>query len=395
MLRTIDIDQLQPGMYVNQVVEQTGRLKIKSKGLVKQRSSINALKTKGVIKVEVDDSKSEGVTSTDKIAGAKTVVKTETPAKTTSLEEQFAGASKLYEKAKNVHRDYLQKMAEDQTVELDTLYDLSHQIIDSVFEAPNALSCLSLLQRSDEYLLEHSLNCTILMAMFARHLDYTADEIEELCLAALLMDVGMANVPHDIISKTEPLTKTERDIITSHVDIGLDIAERCGDVSHFVRDIIFNHHERVDGSGYPDAKSADQISQVSRMAAIVDSYDAMITKRVHQAAITPTAALKKLLIDPGYDQQLVQQFIQCMSVHPVGSMVKLTNQRLAIVIKPNKTKPLHPLVATFYHLKSNHFAETKIVDLSKSNESIETSVRPEEFGVSLPKFLKKVFVGTL
>jgi HD-GYP domain-containing protein (c-di-GMP phosphodiesterase class II) len=395
MLRTIDIDQLLPGMFVNQVIEQTGRLKIKSKGLVKQHETISALKIKGVIRVQVDDSKSEIISSADEVAVPAKVVKSSTPAKNASLEEQFAGATKLYEKAKDVHRDYLQKMADDQTVELDTLYDLSHQIIDSVFEAPNALSCLSLLQRSDEYLLEHSLNCAILMAMFARHLEYTADEIEELCLAALLMDVGMANVPHDIISKTDPLTKTERDIITSHVDIGLDIAERCGDVSHFVRDIIFNHHERVDGSGYPDAKSAEEISQVARMAAIVDSYDAMITNRKHQVAITPTSALKKLLIDPGYDQQLVQQFIQCMSVHPVGSLVKLTNERLAIVIKANKVKPLHPLVATFYHLKSNHFAETKIVDLSKSNESIETSVRPEEFGVSLPKFFKKIFVGTL
>lgn len=395
MLRTIDIDQLQPGMFVNQVIEQTGRLKIKSKGLVKQHASINALKTRGVLRVEVDDSKSEVAATTDEVAGVKKVEKTVTAAKTASLEEQFAGATKLYEKAKDVHRDYLQKMADDQTVELETLYDLSHQIIDSVFEAPSALSCLSLLQRSDEYLLEHSLNCAILMAMFARHLDYNAEEIEELCLAALLMDVGMANIPHDIVSKTDPLTKTERDIITSHVDIGLDIAERCGDVSHFVRDIIFNHHERVDGSGYPDAKSAEEITQVARMAAIIDSYDAMITIRTHQAAITPTAALKKLLVDPGYDQQLVQQFIQCMSVHPVGSMVKLTNDRLAIVIKANKIKPLHPLVATFYHLKSNHFAETKLVDLSKSNESIETSVRPEEFGVSLPKFLKKVFIGTL
>lgn len=395
MLRTIDIAHLKPGMYVNQVVEQTGHLKIKSKGLVKQQSSISALESKGVIRIEVDDSKSLVVTSADEVVVEKKAEKTAAPPKKISLEEQFAGATKLYEKAKDVHRDYLQKMADEQTVELETLYDLSHQIIDSVFEAPNALSCLSLLQRSDEYLLEHSLNCAILMAMFARHLDYSSEEIEELCLAALLMDVGMANIPHDIISKTKPLTKTERDIITSHVDIGLDIAERCGDVSHFVRDIIFNHHERVDGSGYPDAKSAKDISQVVRMAAIVDSYDAMITQRTHQAAITPTAALKKLLIDPAYDQQLVQQFIQCMSVHPVGSLVKLTNDRLAIVIKLNKIKPLQPLVATFYHMKSNHFAETKIVDLSKSNESIETSVRPEEFGVSLPQFLKDIFIGTL
>lgn len=392
MLRTISIDQLKPGMYVNQVIEQSGRLKVKSKGLVKQSETISALKVKGVLKLEVDDSKSivEQVDKPD--PPAKTA---SSRAKKTPLKDQLAHANKLYSKAKTIQRDYLEQFADNQTVDLDDLSDLSHQIIDSVFDAPNALSCLSLLQRSDEYILEHSLNCAILMAMFAKQLGYESHDIEELCLGALLMNVGMANVPTDITHKPTSLTKTEQDIVSTHVDVGLDIAERCGDVSYIVRDIIFNHHERVDGSGYPDAKAADDVSQIARIAAIVDSYDAMISTRVYQAAITPTSALKKLLIDPGYDQELVQHFIQCMSVHPVGSLVKLSNDRLAVVIKSNKNKPLEPMVATFYHMKSNHYAETKIVDLSKSNETILTSVRPEEFGMNLTQFLREVFLGTL
>ncbi len=389
MLRELSIEELQPGMYVNDVIEQSGKLKIKKRGLVKTQQTIDSLAMQGVLKIQVDDSKSE-IEDPDPLPSEdpNPVKKPEKP-----LTDQLTQANKLYAQAKDIQRGYVERIRNEDTIDLEGLYDLSHCIIDSVFEAPNALSCLALLQKTDEYLLEHSLNCSILMAMFARHLEYDKDLLEELSLAGLLMDIGMANIPEDIINKKDKLTKTERDIISTHVDIGLDIVERCGDVSEVVRNVIFSHHERLDGSGYPDALRGDDINTYIRMAAIVDSYDAMTTKRAHQKAVTPTAALKILLKDADkYDQMLVQQFIQCMSVHPVGSLVKLNNDRLAIVLRTNSRAPLQPLVATFYHIKSGHYAETRMLDLSKVPEEIESAVRPEEFGLNLTKFFTQAFL---
>lgn len=390
MFREISIDELQPGMYVNDVLKQSGLLKIKKKGLVKTQKTIDALGKQGVLVVQIDESKSqlpavesETIPEPQKPAAKKPVK---------SISDQLTQANKLYEQAKGIQRDYVDRIKNDQAVDIESLYELSHCIIDSVFEAPNALSCLALLQKTDEYLLEHSLNCSILMAMFARHLELDGELIEELSLAALVMDIGMANIPEDIINKKSALTKNEHDIITTHVDVGIDIVERCGDVSDVVRDIIFSHHERLDGSGYPEGKQDEDISTYVKMAAIVDSYDAMTTKRAHQKAMTATSALKSLLGDKRYDQTLVQQFIQCMSVHPVGSLVKLSNERLAIVLKSNPRAPLQPMVATFYHVKSGHYSETKMLDLSKVSEEIESAVRPEEFGVNLTKFFQQVFL---
>ena len=390
MLRVIGVDELLPGMFVNNVIEQTGSLKIKSRGLVKTDKAISALIQQGVLKIEVDDSKSK--LSEEKPAEAPTNNK---KTKQQPINEQLSTANQLYSKAKEIQRSFIENIRNDGAADLDGLYDLSHCIIDSVFEAPNALSCLALIKKSDEYLLEHSLNCSVLMAMFARHMTLDTEVVEDLSMAALLMDVGMANIPEDILNQPGTLSEQEMEIVTTHVDIGLDIIERCGDVTDLIREVMFNHHERLDGSGYPDAKSDDDISIYANMAAIVDSYDAMTSKRPYQSAQTPTAALKALLGDPRYDQGLVQKFIQCMSVHPVGSLVKLTNDRLAIVIRANKKAPLQPTVATFYHLKSSHYAETKVVDLSKVSEDIEASVKPEEFGLNLNKFFRDVFISSL
>lgn len=392
MFREINIDELVPGMYVNDVIKQSGLLKVKKKGLVKTQKTIDALNKQGVLVLQIDESKSQVAEepATEEVPATKMAKgKPEKP-----ISEQLTQANKLYKKAKDIQRDYVERIRNDQNVDLDSLYELSHGIIDSVFEAPNALSCLALLQKTDEYLLEHSLNCSILMAMFARHLKFDSATIGELGLAALVMDIGMANVPEDITSKTAKLTKNELDIISTHVDVGLDILERSGDVSEIVRDIVFSHHERIDGSGYPDAKQGDDISIYVNMAAIVDSYDAMTTNRPYQKAMTATAALKSLLRDQRYDQTLVQQFIQCMSVHPVGSLVKLTNDRLAIVLKANPKSPLQPIVASFYHVKSGNYAETKMLDLRKATEEIESAVRPEEFGINLTKFFQQVFLPT-
>lgn len=391
MLQQLDIEKLVPGMYVDNVVKQTGKLKIKSKGMVKTQAAIQGLKDKGVLIVEIDPSKS--VLNEDTVTTPPVPKKKEKPQK--SISEQLSSADKLYDQALTTQSGFIKKIKSEHTTELTKIHDLSLDIIDSVMDAPNALSCISLLKKSDQYLLNHSLNCSILLTKFAKHLELPSEVVDELSFSGLLMDVGMANIPEDITYKKGALTSQERDIVTTHVDIGIDIVERCGDVSDIVREIVFNHHERMDGSGYSNNKSAESVSQYVKMAAIVDSYDAMVSNRPYKLGVTPPVALKSLLTDDRYDPILVQQFIQCLGVHPVGSVVKLTNDKLAIVIKANKTNPLKPMVAIFYSIRSNHFAENRILNLSRSDQEIVASVKPEEFKINLSKFFSDVLIHKL
>lgn len=391
MLQVISVEELRPGMFVNNVVEQTGTLKIKSKGLVKSDKSIAVLKQKGVVSIEIDLSKSHQTVTAETSAEEETTTKLTKSEPKRSVGEQIQAADLAYNKARDIQRDFFQSMKEEGRADLDIMHNLSHKLLNSVLEAPSAMTCIALLRKTNEYQLEHSLNCSILLGMFGKHLNMDASLVEELSFAGLLMDVGMANVPADILESPDPLSALDKEIVSTHVDVGLDLVERSGGVSDLVRDIIFNHHERVDGSGYPDQKSAANISEYVQMASIVDSYDAMTSPRPYRKSYTPTMAMKKLMQDEGYDKTLVQQFIQCQGVHPTGSLVRLTNGKLGIVVKPNAKFPLEPTVVVFYNLKSNHYEETKTLDLRRSNAEIAASVKPEEFGLNLTKFFKEVF----
>lgn len=389
MLKHIAIDELQPGMFVNQVVEQSGTLRMRSKGLVKTQGAIDALKAKGILVVEIDTDKSNLPVTHE---AAK---KPEQPAaKSAPLSHSDAlnQANDLYNQALSIQGTFIDELKSGAGRDVTPVVELSKSIIDSVFDNQDALSCLTMIKDADSYLLEHSINCSILMSMFANHLGYDRDTIEQACLGALLMDVGMSSIPEELRYSKESLSKSDWELVKTHVDIGVELVEQCGDISDLALNVIAQHHERNDGSGYPNSLEKDAISVFARMAAIIDSYDAMISKRPHQESIAPAAALKRLVKQPALDQELVNQFVQCVGVHPVGSLVRLKSGKLGIVSQAGKTDLLSPVVMTFYSTNSGHYNEIKRLDLSKTDDEVVSGVRPDDFGINLPKFFREVFI---
>lgn len=380
-------------MYVNLVTQQNGDIRIKSRGLVKTPEMLQLLADKGVQELEVDLAKSQlshPIPSEDDSES--------TPSKSKpkrSEHAQLEAAHSIYKDAKKIQKNFLRKIKTGEPTDIGSIKELSADVVDLVFENTNAISCLTLFKDADDYLLEHGVNCSILMAMFAKYQGFDKQLIEELSVAGLLMDVGMVSMPEDILQKESKLNKEELDIIRTHVDIGVEYIEQSGDVSDLLIDIAAHHHERIDGSGYPAGKSGDEISVFARMAAIVDCYDALTSNRPYRNAFAPTSALKQLMAkETGkLDQTLVQQFIRCLGVHPVGSLVKLSSQKLAIVVSANQQDPLSPRVMTFYSLTAGTYSESKFVDLSKVDTEIEACIRPEEFGINLNRFFHDVFLG--
>lgn len=393
MIQIVSIDQLQVGMYVTLVTQQLGDIRIKSRGLVKTAKMLDLLKSKGVLELEVDLAKSK-LTDIQQTPDASTPDTPPSKPKR-SEHEQIEAAHAIYVDAKKIQKEFLASVKTGQPADIGSIKDLSADVVDLVFENPNAISCLTLFKNADDYLLEHGVNCSILMAMFAKYQGFDKQLIEELSVAGLLMDVGMVSMPDDILQKESSLNKQEIDIVHTHVDIGVEYIEQSGDVSDLIIDIAAHHHERIDGSGYPAGKSGDEISVFARMAAIVDCYDALTSNRPYRNAYAPTSALKQLMAkETGkLDQNLVQQFIRCLGVHPVGSLVKLSSQKLAIVVSANQQDPLSPRVMTFYSLTAGTYSESKFVDLSKVETEIEACIRPEEFGINLTRFFHEVFLG--
>ena len=157
-------------------------------------------------------------------------------------------------------------------------------------------------------------------------------------------------------------------------------------------DMIVNHHERLDGSGYPRAIQGDKISRPARIMAIVDVYDAMTADRPHQDGDEPINALRYLLANKQmFDAELVQHFIKCLGVHPVGTIVKLTNDRLALVLEGNKLNPIKPKIKLFYNAKHSHHITPKNIDLSEHTHDIKilASVKPLDYQINLSRLLKE------
>lgn len=434
MIKSISISELTIGMYVENVVKQKGNVRIKSRGLIKTQSILDALKSKGILEIEVDFAKSrlpENHTSTktesermldsnntvannprtDSIPSESGAVSSSvTMSKSIKIpqveqsqsknadsaaqhQQALEEADKLYSQAKNVQKSFVDQLRSGSTPNVDDLNNLSQDIIESVFDNADALSCLLMLKDSNEYLVEHAINCAILLAMFARAKDMSEAEVEDLTNAGLLMDVGMTSLPRDLVAKTSKLSEAEWATMKTHVDIGIEIAENLVDPSPIVLDVIANHHERINGSGYPKAKTASEISIYSQMAAIVDCYDAMISDRHHRPSVTATAALQELERDETLDRELVKEFINAIGLHPVGSLVELNSKNLGIVSKRNLEHPLDPTVMIFYSLETQLHTNVQRVDLREADDHIVTGVRPEEFSMNLGKFFKKVFLS--
>ena len=304
-------------------------------------------------------------------------------------------ASDLYENAVSIQSSFIKSLKNGAPKDLSPMESLSHSLIESVFDNKDALSCLTMIKEADQYLLEHSINCSILAGIFCEFLGYDRDTIEQVSLGTLLMDIGMSSLPEDVRVSTDTFSNDDWEVMKTHVDIGIDLIEQCGDISDLSLQIIEQHHERMDGSGYPKGLMGDDISEFARIAAIVDAFDAMTSNRTHKDSITPMQALKRLTATENLDQELVKQFIQCIGVHPVGSLVRLKSGKLGIVSKANPKDPVNPQVMTFYSVTSQHFNEVKRIDLSLYEDEIVSGVRPEEFNLNLPKFFKDVFINQI
>ncbi|GMM83618.1 HD-GYP domain-containing protein [Pseudoalteromonas sp. MTN2-4] len=406
MLVSLPISELQPGMFVDSVCKQRSdaKIKIKSRGMVRDQAIIAQLLSKGVMELKIDFSQSdidvpekylpeakEESKAPEKVVNSAIKKSVKPAVAEKSLEQEFAMAIQQFDQ----HSQQLKSLYNDLTIgaklDVSLLNQVSNEIVDSVLRNSNAMAILSRLKDKDGYNWRHMINCTILMSVFAKYLGIKNEQIQQLALGAMLHDVGHTKLPQGIINKTENLNELEFKALKKHVVQSLGLVKGESGISPLVMDMILNHHERVDGSGYPRGLSGSKISKPARMMAIVDVYDAMTSERPHQNGEEPIHALRYLLANKHqFDAQLVQKFIKCLGVHPVGTIVRLTNDRLALVLEGNKQSPMKPKVKVFYNTKHKHHITGKDLDLHAVEDEIKVvaSVRPSDYELNLSRLLR-------
>ena len=268
-----------------------------------------------------------------------------------------------------------------QKLKLEPAYEISEKLAAALETNPYVLLALTTLRDPQDYLAQHSVSFGILLAHFARSIGYQGN-LADIIYSGLLHDIGKATLPSAILLKPDKLTPIESNKLQRHVVSTHKALTAASDsLPKEVLGVTLGNTERLDGSGYPRQLKSDKLSGLARMAAIVDAYDAMTTDRNYAKGMLPALAFKTLMnSDKQFDRTLVQRFIKCIGLLPVGSFVRLSSNKLCFVLTLNPETAKPALVRVIYDADKKQLIPPDDFDLSDPSveREIGSIVRPED-----------------
>ena len=393
MINLISTDQLKPGMYIHDL--NCGWLDhpfISNAFAVRDQATVDKIVGLGIREVYIDTARGIGVREapTQKQVNADLDRRLQELAEkppvehvVAELREETAKARRLHSEANKVMRNVIEDVRLGKAIEIGRVAPLVENTIESIFRNQNALLPLVRLKSHDDYTFEHSVSVCALLVVFGKAMQLPRDVIREIALGGMLHDVGKAQVPDDILNKPGKLDDEEFTEMRRHVALGVNMLKKTEGISEIAMQVVAQHHERADGTGYPARLEAAAISTYGRMAAIVDVYDAISSERVYHKGMPPPQALKKMLewSSHHFDPQLVKVFIRAVGIYPTGTLVQLESKRLAVVIEQNEGNLLQPVVRVFYHAGKRYYIRPEIVDLSKIPDKITSFENYEKWNI--------------
>ncbi|CAH0539676.1 HD-GYP domain-containing protein [Vibrio marisflavi] len=390
----ISIEKLSVGMFVT-AIEESDNITLANAGRVHCPTSIKKLVDNGVKFAWVDkklscekcEIQSQPIQLVDPIE-RQSLQEVREKRKLATRDSQQKKAKVLVEQARDLANKLLTNTFQRRTTLVDDISSWAEKIVDFALVDTDAIRCVTALRNKDDYLLEHSVNVSCLLVSFGKHLNMNKAMLKQLAIGGIIHDVGKIRVENKVLNKPGKLTEEEFEQIKMHQTYAKEILAKVDGISQVARDICLMHHEKLDGTGYPDALSADQIPVHSRMSAIVDIYDALTADRCYKKGISSAEAFKIMLdMSPDkLDKELVYKFINCIGIYPVGSVVELSDGRVGVVWERNESNPLEPEVKCVYSRKYRHFIDVSYVKLSKHEVTIERAVAPSALEVDISPY---------
>lgn len=376
-IKKIPVDGLRPGMFVHDVnCSWLDHPFVSSRFPVQDQGRVEEIRALGVREIYIDtsqgldlaDAPSAGDVQRAIDAQVSRIATEQHEEPTVSLSIEVERARRLYTDACRIVRKLNQEARLGRQVQIEQAEPVVGRIVDSIFRNQDALLPLVRLKDHDNYTFQHCVSVCALLVSFGRWLKLDRSIIKELGLGGLLHDIGKAAIPDAILNKPATLTDAEFASMKSHVVKGIIILQNTPRISQIALEVAGQHHERYDGSGYPNQRRGEEVSLFGRMGSIVDVYDAITSDRVYRKAMSPTAALGRLLEWSSYhfDPALVRAYIKCVGIYPTGSLVRLESGRLAVVVEQNPENMLTPRVNAIYHSLHYCYLRPEIVDLASS-----------------------------
>ncbi|GGN16021.1 MULTISPECIES: HD-GYP domain-containing protein [Marinomonas] len=305
----------------------------------------------------------------------------------TSFDDETITALKLFQDGHSLLSVQVERFKRGEQLDMLELMKFCRRLIESHTRNNFSLMAIRHIKDASMYLEQHAMGMAVLGIHFAKAMKLSSAYIEVISLGALLFDLGRFRLPMAMVSKTTKMTDSEFDLFRKHIQFGEQILQKCEGVPKAIYQMLYDHHEKMDGSGYPAGKQGDEISVYGKIAAIIDAYDAMTSAQPHKPSMTPIKAYQRMQKESGlaFDKQILAVFLKSIGSIPVGSCVQLSNGRVGFVLTLNKSfKP--SLIRQVYSITNKAFLAASDIELNKSANLrtevvIEKEVDPQDFSL--------------
>lgn len=379
MKKEVPVEQLQFGVYISELDRPWTETPFMFQGFVlEDKKQLETLK-KYCKKVFVDPEKSTDLPDRSQLqtgpVGTKPKIESVLASITrkviyeekVGVDVELPAARAAQGRTEVVLRDVFDTVRSGKVIDAPRVREAVTSMTDSVVRNPDAMLLLSRLKEKSELTHDRAVGVSIYMITFGRFLQLPREQLDLLGMLGLLQDIGKVRMPAGLLEKKDPLSEEERKACHLHLQHSVAILKETAGLPAELPALAALHHERFDGSGYPEGLKGPEIGLFGSIAGLVDCFDALTRQRPYAEALSPSNALSKLYDwrDTLFDGSLVQQMIQCIGIYPVGAAVELNTGEIGIVIAQNLVRRLQPRVMVVLDAKGHPLKPQKILDLVK------------------------------
>ncbi|MFT9496417.1 HD-GYP domain-containing protein [Anaerosolibacter sp.] len=307
-----------------------------------------------------------------------------------ALRETFTSFEKSNQESKGkVNSLKERQMLKQRDDYFQNLNKLAKNIVDEISSAKNVLVSLVDIKSMDNYTYEHSVNVTVLSLVLGAELRLSKNDLYDLGIGAMLHDIGKAFLPKEILLKKGKLTDKEYAVAKEHTTKGYNYLKELYSIPGPARIIALQHHEKVDGTGYPSGLTGNKISKLAKIIAITDTYDAMTSDKPYKKAVSPQEAIEYIMGSAGthFDFEIAQTFVRKVVPYPVGTLVRLSNGDYGVVEEVVPNFPLRPIIKVIRQTAVS--VEMLQIDLLKETNLVIEGIQYETPDLSVQAYLKK------
>lgn len=311
----------------------------------------------------------------------------------TTVQEELNQAKPINNLVNELFVNLREDIRKGEVLDRKKLAGVVADMVDSMIRNPNALLLLSRLKEKDAASYGYSINVAICLVAFGRHLGFSRETLQLLGLGGLLLDIGKVKLSEALLAKKTALSPEEHKVMKTHVQLSVDVLNSTPGTAPEILEMVATHHEREDGSGYPRGLKGNEFGIYGKMAGIVDCYEDLSNNQSFALPVQRDQALQLMHQWRGrfFQDFLVDEFIHCIGLYPVGSLVELNTGEVALIVAHDPRHRLQPKIMLILDPKKKPYPQKNVIDLSAAGgvsgqREIKRSLEYGMYGIDVEEF---------